>query len=618
MKKYFYIVFTVLIAASCEKAETQEESQKQNGKPVIYQVFTRLFGNTNATNRPYGSIEENGVGKFDDFTDTALEEIHKMGVSHIWYTGVLHHATVTDYQQFGIQSDDPDVIKGRAGSPYAVKDYYQVDPDLAVDVNNRMEEFESLIARTHKHNMKVIIDIVPNHIARDYKGLNNPEGVVDFGAEDDKSVVYNKNNNFYYIPGQDFVVPVKNENPYGGLDLKGLDGYFTESPAKWTGNGSRLAQPSAYDWYETVKINYGVDPEGQNDFPSLPDGFETKSEEEHFLFWSDKQVPNSWVKFKDIALFWLDKGVDGFRFDMAEMVPVEFWSYMNSAIKHKNPNAFLLAEVYNPALYRDYLFKGKMDYLYDKVGLYDTLKAVIRDNINTEQITLTQNKVEDIQKHMLHFLENHDEQRLASKDFASSAEIGKPAMVVSTLISGSPTMIYFGQEVGEAGSEYAGFGKPTRTSIFDYIGVPEHQKWMNFGAFNGGKLSEEQRELRRFYSDLLNFSASNSALKGGYLDLHQYNTNQSEDYKSPLYSFARWSDSDLVITCVNFDKEKSFGFKFYLPDTLLKSFSLTPGSYEVVNVLNTSEVYTLVVEDSQAYVHLKLEPLQSIVLKLVK
>ena len=278
----------------------------------------------------------------------------------------------------------------------------------------------------------------------------------------------------------------------------------------------------------------------------------------------------------------------------------------------------MLAEVYNPALYRDYLFKGKMDYLYDKVGLYDTLKAVIRNNINTKQITLTQNKVEDIQEHMLHFLENHDEQRLASKDFASSAEIGKPAMVVSTLISSSPTMIYFGQEVGEAGSEYAGFGKPTRTSIFDYIGVPEHQKWMNFGAFNGEKLSEEQRELRRFYSDLLSFSASNSALKGEYLDLHQYNTNQSEGYESPLYSFARWSDSDLVITCVNFDKEKSFGFKFYLPDTLLKSFGLTPGSYEVVNVLDTSEVYTLVVEDSIAYVHLKLEPLQSLVLSLVK
>jgi len=379
-----------------------------------------------------------------------------------------------------------------------------------------------------------------------------------------------------------------------------------------------LAQPSAYDWYETVKINYGVNPEGEHDFPSLPDGFETKSEKEHFLFWSDKQVPNSWVKFRDIALFWLDKGVDGFRFDMAEMVPVEFWSYMNSAIKHKNPNAFLLAEVYNPALYRDYLFKGKMDYLYDKVGLYDTLKAVIRDNINTEQITLTQNKVEDIQEHMLHFLENHDEQRLASKDFASSAEIGKPAMVVSTLISSSPTMIYFGQEVGEAGLEFAGFGKPTRTSIFDYIGVPEHQKWMNFGAFNGEKLSEGQRELRGFYSDLLNFSASNSALKGGYLDLHQYNANQSEGYGSPLYSFARWSDSDLVITCVNFDKEKSFGFKFYLTDTLLKSYSLTPGSYEVVNVLDTSEVYTLVVEDSQAYVRLKLEPLQSLVLSLVK
>ncbi len=618
MKKYLNIIFLVLLATSCEKTETPKDSQKQNGKAVVYQVFTRLFGNTNTTNKPYGSIVENGVGKFNDFTDTALEEIREMGVSHIWYTGVLHHATVTDYEEFGIQSDDPDVIKGRAGSPYAVKDYYQVDPDLAVDVNKRMEEFEALIARTHKHHMKVLIDIVPNHIARDYKGLNNPDGVVDFGVEDDTSVVYNKNNNFYYLPGKSFVVPVKNENPYGGLDLKGLDGYFAESPAKWTGNGSRMAQPSAYDWYETVKINYGVNPEGQNDFPSLPDGFETKSEEEHFLFWSDKQVPNSWVKFKDIALFWLDKGVDGFRFDMAEMVPVEFWSYLNSAIKHKNPQAFLLAEVYNPTLYRDYLFKGKMDYLYDKVGLYDTLKAVIRENLDTQQITLTQNEVEDIQEHMLHFLENHDEQRLASKDFASSAQIGKPAMVVSALISSAPTMIYFGQEVGESGMENAGFGKPTRTSIFDYIGVPEHQKWVNNGKFNEERLSEEQRELRKFYSDLLNFSASNTALKGEYLDLHNYNVLQSEGYRNPLYSFARWSDKDLVITCVNFDINQSFGFRFYLPETLLNRFGLPPGSYDVIDVLDTSEVYTLKVEESQAYIDLQLEPLQSLVLLLVK
>ncbi|HAH35976.1 MAG TPA: alpha-amylase, partial [Algoriphagus sp.] len=67
----------------------------------------------------------------------------------------------------------------------------------------------------------------------------------------------------------------------------------------------------------------------------------------------------------------------GFRFDMAEMVPVEFWSYLNSHIKNTKPDAFLMAEVYQPALYRDYLFKGKMDYLYDKVELYDTLKNIM-------------------------------------------------------------------------------------------------------------------------------------------------------------------------------------------------------------------------------------------------
>ena len=68
---------------------------------------------------------------------------------------------MTDYRAFGIERDDPDVVKGRAGSPYAIKDYYDIDPDLAVDVNHRMAEFESLVDRTHQHGMKVIIDFVP-------------------------------------------------------------------------------------------------------------------------------------------------------------------------------------------------------------------------------------------------------------------------------------------------------------------------------------------------------------------------------------------------------------------------------------------------------------------------
>ena len=356
MKKNVFslLIIIVVVFFSCNpKSKNKEvEMKSKDHKEIVYQVFTRLFGNTNTTNKPWGTIEENGVGKFNDFSDKALQEIKDLGVTHIWYTGVLHHATITDYTKYGISNDDPDVVKGRAGSPYAVKDYYNVNPDLAIDPAKRLEEFEDLIDRTHRIGMKVVIDIVPNQIARGYKGMTNPEGVSDFGANDNATIEYGKNNNFYYIPGQDFKAPnwQNNYQPLGGEQNVLADGKFEEKPAKWTGNGSRLAQPDFYDWYETVKINYGIKPDGSKDFDELPSEYVSKDYKAHVAFWEGKEVPDSWNKFRDIALYWLDKGVDGFRYDMAEMVPVEFWSYMNSAIKMKNPDAFLLAEVYNPAL----------------------------------------------------------------------------------------------------------------------------------------------------------------------------------------------------------------------------------------------------------------------------
>jgi len=458
------VVFALSTVIGC-KNEPKEQPTTSNTvedmktqmkkKEVVYQVFTRLFGNTNTTNKSWGTLEENGVGKFNDFTDKALNKIKDLGVTHIWYTGVPHHDVITDYTKYGISNDDPDIVKGRAGSPYAVKDYYNVNPDLAENVENRLQEFEALIERTHKVGLKLLIDIVPNHVARNYQSLTNPEGTTDFGAEDDKSVTYHVNNNFYYNPSEAFAVPEwKNGyQPLGGKNHPLADGKFNENPAKWTGNGSRASQPDMNDWYETVKVNYGVSPDGQKDFAELPEGFDNEDYKKHFEFWKDKTVPSSWIKFKDIALYWTEKGVDGFRFDMAEMVPVEFWSYMNSHIKMKNPDAFLLAEVYNPAMYRDYIKKGKMDYLYDKVQLYDTLKHVMQGHGKTDNVPPIFDDLADIEHHMLHFLENHDEQRIASPDFAGNALKGKPAMVVSATSTTAPTMVYFGQEFGEPGAD---------------------------------------------------------------------------------------------------------------------------------------------------------------------
>ncbi|MEZ9155900.1 alpha-amylase [Vibrio sp. F13] len=580
-----------------------------NQKYAIYQVFTRLFGNKNTQHVPWGTIEQNGVGKFSDFTDKALSEIRKLGMTHIWYTGVPHHALINDYKHLGISDDHPSVVKGRAGSPYAVKDYYSVNPDLADNPECRLEEFEALIKRSHDNGLKVIIDIVPNHVARHYKGLNNPEGVSDFGAQDDTTLEYHKDNNFYYIPNSTFELPDIEPafTPLGGEQHPNLDSPFIETPAKWTGNGSRLAKPSFDDWYETVKINYGMRPDGSKDFPELPSDYAQRNYMDHFRFWESVYVPNSWAKFRDIALFWLNKGVDGFRYDMAEMVPVEFWSYLNSSIKMKNQDAFLMAEVYQPDLYRDYIHLGKMDYLYDKVDLYDGLKDIMLGNTSTAIIPKIQHQMMDIEHHMLHFLDNHDEQRIASPEFVGDPNIAKPAMLVSALLSSSPTMIYFGQEVGEPGAENAGFGQPSRTSIFDYIGVPQHQKWMNHGAFDGGLLDENEKQLRHFYQKVMNFSLEHSSITGDYQDLHQC-CNLSDS----VYAFLRSDHQELTIVASNFSQHTTENIHLKIPSDVIQKLKLVDGRYILNEYIEGIAQQVLDIENSVGSFNIELKPLASL------
>jgi len=628
-----------------EQQGWQMQHGKGAGKPVVYQVFTRLFGNTNTNNIPWGTIEENGVGKFADFTDTALQGIAELGVSHVWYTGVPHHALVNDYTAYGISNDDPDVIKGRAGSPYAIKDYYNVNPDLANDPEHRLAEFEALIARTHANGMKVIIDIVPNHVARQYEAISRPEGISNLGDDDNTNVTYAQNNHFYYVQGESFRVPEARDGyqVLGGRPANLKDGKFSENPAKWTGNGSRAAQPDANDWYETVKVNYGVRPDGSYDFPRLPEGYAQKGVAEHHAFWQDQTLPDSWHQFYHIAHYWLEKGVDGFRYDMAEMVPSEFWSFLNSSIKVKYPDAFLLAEVYNPAQFREYLHIGKMDYLYDKVDFYDSLKAVMQGPGDTANLARIQAQVADIDPHMLHFLENHDEQRIASPDFAGDMHKGKPALVISALISRSPTMVYFGQDVGEDGSEETGFGDPTRTTIFDYAGVPAHQRWMNEGKFDGGQLTPAEKALREYHIKVLNISANHPTMKGGYVELHQTNLTSSQDlpitasarYGKLHFSFARYADLGVnaqgqqthvaLLVVNNFDAHKPLNTTLSLPQDMLSKWQLPTGNYELVNLLDTNTGLLQVstkdndvstTPEANAQFEVNLQPLASTVFEL--
>ncbi len=538
----------------------------QDHKLVIYQLMTRLFGNKVALNKPYGTIAENGCGKFNDVTDRALDEIKKLGVSHVWYTGVIEHATMTDYAAQGIPADDADVVKGRAGSPYAIKDYYDVDPDLAVVVQHRMAEYEALIGRTHAHGLKVLMDFIPNHVARSYKSDAKPAGVVDLGAQDDKTKAFAPNNNFYYLPGRPFVVPA-GYNPLGPAKGPREDGQYAETPAKATGNDVFSAAPTINDWFETVKLNYGVD--YQNGHAA------------HFA-----PVPDTWKKMRDILVYWAGKNVDGFRCDMVEMVPVEFWAYIIPEVKKVKPGVVFIGEAYNPKEYRRYLTQGHFDFLYDKVGLYDGLRRLMRDEGSTDDLTQAwRQESRGFSSHMLRFLENHDEQRIASKEFATDPRRAIPAMTVTATLASGPVMLYFGQEVGEPGRGPEGFsGDDGRTTIFDYWGVPQHQKWLNQGKFDGAKLSPEQRQLRDFYKRLLTLAGSSEAIRRGRFYELQDANNLGKNYNQRhLYAYLRYTEKQQVLVVVNFSPDKA-----YKPDIIV-----SPEAFQAMGIPNgASAVYT--------------------------
>ena len=516
----------------------------QSDKIVLYQVYTRLFGNLNSTNKFYGTREENGVGKFNDITDKALTSLKKFGISHVWFTGVIEHATMTDYSANGIPKDNPYVVKGIAGSPYAIKDYYDVSPDLAVDVPNRMKEFEALVARSHKAGLKVIIDCVPNHVARQYHSDAKPQGVKDFGEEDNKNVGFNAQNNFYYLPNQAFQVPDNVPIPPGIQAFP-----YEEFPAKATGNDVFAAKPSINDWFETIKLNYGVD--------------YLNGRTKHF-----DPIPSTWLKMRDILLYWADKGVDGFRCDMAEMVPFEFWGWVIPEVKKVKPATIFIAEIYNPAEYRNYLFSGKFDYLYDKVGLYDALRRLMEGHGHTADITrVWQQESGDFGNRMLRFLENHDEQRIASKYFAKNPFHAIPAMVVSATLQTGPLMLYFGQEVGVNPTVAEGFsGEDGRTTMFDYWGVLEYQAWVNGGKFDGGKLNSEQKNLRGFYADLLKLVNNSDAIRNGaFYDLQYANKGQAGYNDARMYTYLRHTDKQKLLIVCNFDLQNSVRTTIKIP-----------------------------------------------------
>lgn len=488
----------------------------ESSRPVIYQLFVRTFGNTNETRKTNGTLAENGCGKFNDISEKALESLKEMGFTHIWLTGVLEQASGTSYPNR--PADEPDILKGIAGSPYAIRDYFDVCPDYASNPDRRLEEFKALLDRCRVRGLKVIIDFVPNHVARSYQSDIRPES--SFGSDDDRNVFFHRDNHFYYL---------RPEHDGGGPPLKlptahlpNCDGSFSGETGfgRVTGNNVISWAPSINDWYETVKLNYGHDFTTGRATSGLPKADAAPTD-----------VPKTWRTMDEIIGYWQAMGVDGFRVDMAHMVPMEFWRWSVKRARERRGDVFFCAEAYDndPAKLTDghvldELLAAGFDAVYDDPaydvleGLYDAGKWAN----DLGAITFTGDRFHQ----SLRYGENHDEVRLASpKEWGGlGMKVGRPVSAVLYAMGRGPVMVYNGQEVGEPAAGTEGFGgDDARTTIFDYWSMPEFTKWVNGRKFDGGKLSDEQKSLRSWYGKLLHTIQQPAFVAGEFYGLNHAN-----------------------------------------------------------------------------------------------
>lgn len=517
-------------------------------KPIIYQMLPRLWGNDNKNPVKNGSLSENGTGKFSDIDKDTLDYLKWLGCSHVWYTGILRHSTQATEE--GCMASHPQFVKGKAGSPYAICDYYDVNPYLADNPQDRMDEFRQLIKRTHDAGLKLLIDFVPNHVARDYGKVNPTEGHPVLGSDDDKSVHWKKENDFYYYVGQNLTLPTPVP--------EGMEPYY-ECPAMATGNNCYSPAPGINDWYETVKINYG---------------------DEHTA---------TWDKMYDIVDFWAAQGVDGFRCDMVELLPPQFFKWLIHKIQEKYPSVIFIAEVYKKELYGEYIREIGFDYLYDKSGLYDTLRTVVEKNVDDNGmpvelwqsatgITRNWQFLTDLQPYMLNFLENHDEQRFASEYFGRNARNMFAPLYVSLFLNTAPFMIYFGEEVGECGNDEEGFsGHDGRTTIFDWWSVASLRrlrKLIRSGEYRSldaekiaaAGLEKNEAEVFCRFAEAIRLAADSSAVREGTTyDLCYCNFSSDGFDKNRHYVFLRDHEENTLLFAANFARHEA-RMKILLPD----------------------------------------------------
>ena len=506
------------------------------GKVIIYQMLPRLWGNIGGENIKNGTLKDNGCGKFSSIDTISLEYLRSLGVSHVWYTGIIRHATAEDSD--GCTPSSADWVKGRAGSPYSITDYYDVNPYLADEPENRMEEFHKLVERTHAAGLKVIIDFVPNHVARDYGRFAAahpaPTGMAALGESDDKSVHWKDSNDFFYYPGIPLALPIQNQT-------------YMEMPAMASGN-SYTSSPGVNDWYDTIKLNY-----------------------------CDSHT-ETWEKMYDIVNFWAGQGVDGFRCDMVELVPQAFFKWLISRIKKDRPNLLFVAEVYQKTLYSKYIREIGFDLLYDKSGIYDTLRAIVEKNAkdsgvpvedwqSAKRITWNWQSLGDLQPYMLNFLENHDEQRFASDFFGCDARNSYAALYTALYMNNAPFMLYAGEEVGERGLDNEGFsGRDGRTSIFDWWAPSSLTRLYKYIHGEKKALTPEEETMLDTYRKALKFAAEDNAVsKGTFYDLCYCNYASDGFNPDRHFAFLRdFEDETLLIVC-NFSKNDA-DMKISIPE----------------------------------------------------
>ena len=563
-------------------------------KLIIYQMMFHLWGNTTTNPQKNGDSITNGTTKFNDVSNKALKVLHDKGFTHLYTTGIIEHATKEDYSKYGCSLDHPSIVKGCCGSPFAVKDYYDVNPFLANKPENRLEEFNLMVGRIHENKLKIILDFVPNHLARNYQSDKKPEGVTDFGVDDRNDVTFSPQNNFYYLPGTEFAVPYQAE-----IDQNTQT--YVEIPAKASGNNVFSSQPTIHDWFETVKLNYGID------YPNNG----------HIHF---DPIPDTWHKMLEVLTYWTNFGVDGFRCDMAEMVPVEFWAFVIPKIKSINPALIFIAEIYQPSLYPDYIYKGHFDYLYDKVGLYDSLRSLMeqKHDAHTSAITkVWQQESGEFSNKMLRFLENHDETRINSPGFAGDNIWSTiPAMLITATLHGGPFMIYFGQEFGEKANEIEGFNEADdRTTMFDFWRVDSHQRWLSNGAFNHELLTSQEKELDLFYQHLFMFVKESNAVQiGQFFDLQYV---QSESYPSKfIYSYLRYTNEEKLLFVNNFHSTESIYVEIIIPDLAYELMGHYNINWEIQYVFTPPTVVYDKHKNSNK-ISLEITPNSSIILKAI-